>query len=98
MGGDLIVAPGTQTVLREPKIPRAGVGGQEPVLRRLRSLRNREAANVIVLPALIISVSGDFGARVRLPPLVLAAAILPQDAAYWHLKIPDVRDGVARPP
>jgi hypothetical protein len=83
---------------RAPRIRGAGRGGREPVLRRLRYLRNWEAANAVLLPALIVSVWGDFDARVRLPPLVLAAAILLQGAGYWHLKIREVRDGVSMPP
>jgi len=74
-----------------------GNGGRARLLQRFRYLRNWEAANVVVLPLLLVWLWEDFDGWVRLPPLILAAAILAQGAWFWHLKIRQVQDGVPLP-
>jgi hypothetical protein len=76
-------------------------GPRSPLARRLRSLRNWEALNVLLLPALLaggwITRQSDVSWGVRLPPLLLVSAVLAQGAVYWHIKLRSIGDGRAFP-
>jgi hypothetical protein len=63
--------------------------------RRLRSMRNLEALNAVLLPAFFLYLWLDGGAQVgwgwRLPPMLLGSFLLLQGAAYWHQKLQGLR-------
>lgn len=72
------------------------------IRRRLRWLRNWEAANVLILPALLVTAWGRSDHQgawaLRVSALGLAAWLLASSAAYWHLKLKAVRRGRLRLP
>lgn len=63
---------------------------RQSLVRHFRTLRNGEAVNAVLLPALLAwRWSGGTTApqwAVRLPGLLLLSFLLIQGAAYWHLK------------
>ena len=69
--------------------------------RRLRYLRNWEAAGALLVPAVLVwawsADAGHVAWPLRLPPLVLVSFLLVQGALYWHVKLESVRRRSAFP-
>ncbi len=72
------------------------------IRRRLLWLRNWEGANVLILPALVVTAWGRSDHQgawtLRVCALVLAVWLLASGATYWHLKLTAIRRGRLRLP